>query len=88
MVLVGAAEESHPTIDRVYRTLYLERAPLSAEETADIIGANKPAFTSRPFPVVLAAIGLTLTNEAFDLAMERLTSMVGDYREATKSEPR
>jgi hypothetical protein len=68
-----------PKINAIYRTLYLEGSPLPAADTADVVAANKPPFTDRPFPVVLAAIGAGLTQEALDLSADALRSMVDDF---------
>lgn len=75
-------------VNAVYRQLFLERASMSEEDTDRIVAANRPTMSDRAFPFVLLAIGTTLTKEAADLALARLTSLADDYRDETRSEPR
>lgn len=75
-------------VNAVYKQLFLARATLSDEDTASVVAANRPAFSSRPFPLVLVAIGATLAKEAAALLVDGLSSLADDYREETKSEPR
>lgn len=77
-----------PDIDEVYRRLFLEKATLSAAETAAIVDANKPDFSDRPFAVVLVAIAATLASQASELVLDGLSALVADYRHETDTEPR
>ena len=75
-------------INAVYKQLFLDRAPLSADDTASVVTRNKPAFSDRSFPVILLAIGAGLVSEGGDLAASGFMSLVNDYKSDTKSEPR
>lgn len=75
-------------VDAMYKKLYLEGATLSADDTASVVAANKPAFSSRSFPVVLLAIGRSLAKEAVDIAARGLTSMADDVKTETGDDPR
>jgi hypothetical protein len=75
-------------INAVYKQLFLNRAALSADDTAGIVTKNKPTFTDRSFTVILLEIGAGLASEAGDLAVDGFMSLVNDYKNDTKSDPR
>jgi len=75
-------------VDAMYKTLFLESRTLSAEDTASVVGAHKPALTSRSFTVVLLAIGRSLVQEAADMAARELTSMADDVKAESGADPR
>ncbi len=75
-------------INAVYKHLYLEGQTLSDAETESIVSANKPAYTSRSFVIVLAAIGESLAREAIDLSMSSLSEMVDSFKQKLNTDPR
>ena len=75
-------------VNAMYETLYLKGASPPAADSASLVAASKPTFTSRPFPVVLLAIGRTLAEEAVDLAAAGLSSLAEDVTTRSGDEPR
>lgn len=75
-------------VNAMYQRLFLESAKLSAEDTASVVAAHKPAFSDRSFTVVLLAIGRSLAKEAADMAARELTSMADDVKSESGADPR
>lgn len=75
-------------VNAMYEKLYLKGDALPPSDAAKVVAANKPVLSGRSFPIVLLAIGKSLTKEAVDLSLDALSSLVSDYKQAARNEPR
>jgi hypothetical protein len=75
-------------VDAMYQKLFLDSATLSAEDTSSVVAANKPAFSSHSFAVILLAIARSLAKEAVDIAARGLTAMADDVKTESGDDPR
>jgi hypothetical protein len=74
-------------VNAMYASLYLRGATLPDSDSAAVVAAHKPAFTSRSFPEILLLIGESLAKEAVDLSVAALVAM-GDGFHAAGGEAR
>jgi hypothetical protein len=75
-------------VSTIYKELFLKRAPLPDDDTARVVAAAKPTFSSRSFTVILADILAGLGKEAVDLSAAELSDMVTEYQDAEHDDPR
>jgi hypothetical protein len=75
-------------VNAMYKTLFLEGGTLASQDLSHVVSANKPAFTERPFTILLATIASGLVDEAAKLGLSALKSMIDEYVAAAQEQPR